>query len=269
MEPLRDLFGTDQPIIAMSHFPPLPGTPLYDERGGVDAIVETMRTDLAALLDGGVDGIMFCNEGDRPYQLKAPPEAMAVMARVITELRPTDRPYGVDFLWDPIAALAVAFATGAAFIREIATGVYESDMGIWAPDAAALYRYRRAIGADGVRIFANVTPEFASPLGSRTPAERARSAVTSSLVDAILVAGPAAGSAPSREVVASVREAVKGQVPVFLNTGARIETVADFLQVADGVIVGSGLKVDGGTWNPVDPARVKAFMANVRAARGA
>jgi len=175
----------------------------------------------------------------------------------------------VDFLWDPIAALAVAFATGAAFIREIATGVYESDMGIWAPDAAALYRYRRAIGADGVRIFANVTPEFASPLGSRTPAERARSAVTSSLVDAILVAGPAAGSAPSREVVASVREAVKGQVPVFLNTGARIETVADFLQVADGVIVGSGLKVDGGTWNPVDPARVKAFMANVRAARGA
>lgn len=269
MEPLTELFGTAQPIIAMAHFPPLPGTPLYDEQGGVDAIIEAMRTDLAALLDGGVDAVMFCNEGDRPYQLKAPPEAIAVMSRVVAELHPTDRPYGVDFLWDPTAAVAVAVATGAAFIREIVTGVYESDMGIWAPDAAALYRYRRAIGGDTVRIFANVTPEFASPLGSRTPAERARSAVTSSMVDAVLVAGPAAGSAPSREVVASVRDAVKGQVPVFLNTGARIETVADFLQVADGVIVGSGLKVDGYTWNPVDPARVKAFMANVRAARGA
>jgi hypothetical protein len=40
-----------------------------------------------------------------------------------------------------------------------------------------------------------------------------------------------------------------------------------FLEVADGVIVGSGLKVDGQTWNPVDPARVTAFMEAVRAAR--
>lgn len=268
MEPLRDLFGTDKPIIAMAHFPPLPGTPSYDEQGGVDAIVEAMRTDLRHLLGGGVDAVMFCNEGDRPYQLKAPPEAIAVMSRVITELHPTDRPYGVDFLWDPTAALATAVATDAAFIREIVTGVYESDMGLWQPDAAALYRYRRAIGGQGVRIFANVTPEFASPLGTRTPAQRARSAVTSSLVDAILVAGPAAGSAPSREVLESVREALAGEVPVFLNTGARIETVADFLAISDGVIVGSGLKVDGSTWNPVDPDRVKAFMANVRVARG-
>ena len=34
-----------------------------------------------------------------------------------------------------------------------------------------------------------------------------------------------------------------------------------------GVIVGSGLKVDGYTWNPVDPKRVKAFMAEVKRVR--
>jgi uncharacterized protein len=265
--PLRELFGVEKPVIAMAHFLPLPGSPLYDAEGGVTAIVAAMAEDVRALLEGGVDAILFCNEGDRPYALKAPAEAIATMARVIAELRPSDRPFGVDYLWDPIAAIAMAAGTGAAFIREVVTGAYESDMGVWAPDAAALFRYRRSIGADGVRILANVTPEFASSLGSRTPAERARSAVTSSLVDAILVAGPRAGAAPERAVVESVREELRGEVPIFLNTGARIETIAAFLEVADGVIVGSGLKVDGYTWNPVDPARVKAFMANVRQAR--
>ena len=264
---LREIFGVEKPVIAMAHFLPLPGSPLYDSAGGVARIVEAMATDVRALLDGGVDAILFCNEGDRPYCLEAPPEAIATMARVIAELRPSDRPFGVDYLWDPLAAMALAAGTGAAFVREVVTGVYESDMGIWAPDAAALFRYRRAIGAENVRIFANVTPEFASPLGSRTPAERARSAVTSSLVDAILVAGPRAGAAPERAVVKAVHDELRGEFPVLLNTGARIETIRSFLEIADGVIVGTGLKVDGYTWNPVDASRVKRFMANVRLAR--
>jgi len=108
-----------------------------------------------------VDAVMFCNEDDRPYTFHADFEAVAVMTRAITELHPTDRPFGVDFLWDAKAPMAMAKATGAAFIREVVTGVYESDMGLWTPDAAALYRYRRQIDAQGVRIFANITPEFA------------------------------------------------------------------------------------------------------------
>jgi uncharacterized protein len=264
---LKDLFGVHKPVIAMAHFRPLPGTPLYDEKRGVEGILEAMRDDVRALLDGGVDAILFCNEGDRPYTLHAPLEAVAIMSRIIAEVRPTDRPHGVDYLWDPMAAMAMAAASGAVFMREVVTGVYESDMGIWAPDAATLLRYRRVIDGGQVRVFANVTPEFAASLGSRSPAERARSALTSSLVDAILVAGARAGSAPERSVVQAVHDELKGELPVLLNTGARIETIASFLEVADGVIVGSGLKVDGSTWNPVDPARVKAFMANVRNVR--
>ena len=98
-------------------------------------------------------------------------------------------------------------------------------------------------------------------------AERARSAVVSSLVDAILVAGPMAGAEPDISWVQEAKEAVGPEVPVFLNTGARAENIRQFLQVADGVIVGSSLKVDGYTWNPVDPARVGAFMDVVRAVR--
>ena len=174
-EMLKDLFGVTKPVIAMAHFPALPGSPRYDPVLGIDGMLTLMRSDIRHLLEGGVDAIMFCNEDDRPYSFNAGFEAIAVMTRIITELRPTDRPFGVDFLWDPKAPLAIAKATQAAFIREVVTGVYESNMGIWAPDAAALYRYRRHIDAEDVRIFSNITPEFASPLGNRSVAQRAKS----------------------------------------------------------------------------------------------
>jgi len=258
-----------KPVIGMAHFRPLPGTPLYDAEAGVAGIVEALAADVARLLDGGVDGILFCNEGDRPYALQADFEAVAVMARAITELAPRDRPFGVDFLWDAKAPLAMALATGAAFVREVFTGVYESDMGLWNTDAAAMLRYRRSIGAESVRVFYNVTPEFASPLGSRTAGERAQSAVVSSLADAILVSGPRAGAGPDPALLREVKTAVGPEVPVLLNTGARADSIGALLQVADGVIVGSSLKVDGYTWNPVEEARVRAFMAAVREARAA
>ena len=264
---LQELFGVSKPVIAMAHFPALPGTPRYDPSSGIDGIIERVRKDVRHLLDGGVDAVMFCNEDDRPYTFHADFEAVAVMTRAITELHPTDRPFGVDFLWDAKAPMAMAKATGAAFIREVVTGVYESDMGLWTPDAAALYRYRRQIDAQGVRIFANITPEFASPLGNRSVFQRAKSAVVSSLVDAILIAGPMAGTEPDLSWLQEAKEAVEDAVPVLLNTGARVDNIQQFLSVAEGVIVGSSLKVDGYTWNPVDPTRVKAFMDAVREIR--
>jgi membrane complex biogenesis BtpA family protein len=264
---ILELFGTRKPIIAMAHFPPLPGTPLYDSQAGITGIVKTMREDIHKLLDNGVDSILFCNEGDRPYTLHADFEAVAVMSSVITQLAPRDRPFGVDFLWDAKAPLAIALATGASFVREVFTGVYESDMGLWQPDAAAMLRYRHNIGADHVKVFYNITPEFASPLGDRSVGQRALSAVVSSLADAILVSGPAAGSEPELAWLQEAYAAIKGAVPVLLNTGAKIENIQKYLKVADGVIVGTSLKIDGYTWNPVDENRVKAFVRAVEEAR--
>jgi membrane complex biogenesis BtpA family protein len=264
---LSQLFAVPNPVIAMAHFPALPGTPRYRAGTTIDSIVAHLRADLEHLIAGGVDGVMFCNEDDRPYAFRVGAEVPSVMASVIGELKPIDRPFGVDILWDPISAMALAKATGASFMREVVTGAYESDMGVWAPDAAALYRYRRQIDAEGVLVLANITPEFASPLGSRSVAQRARSAVISSLVDAILIAGPMAGAEPDISALVEAKEAVGGTVPVLMNTGARANNVARFLEVADGVIVGSSLKVDGQTWNPVDPLRVSAFMERVREVR--
>jgi hypothetical protein len=258
--------GVARPLIAMAHVPPLPGTPLYDERAGVAGLVDAVKRDLEHLLAAGFDAVMFCNEGDRPYQLETDQTTAATMARVVTECRPDDRPFGVDVLWDARCALAVAVATGAAFMREVVTGAYESDMGLWTPDAAAILRERRRLDRDDLAILMNVTPEFASPIGGRDAARLARSAVVSSLADAILVSGPMAGAEPDVATVAAVREAVPEDVPVLLNTGAKAATIARYLEHCDGCIVGSDLKVDGGTWNPVDPERARRFVEAARAA---
>jgi membrane complex biogenesis BtpA family protein len=265
---VSEKFGKKKPIIAMAHIPALPGTPRYDDRAGIYSLIEKTVADVECLVTGGVDAIMFCNEDDRPYVFEATMEQVAAMTRVITEARPKSMHYGVDFLWDPKAALCIAFATGASFIREVVTGTYESDMGLWSPRAGDLLRYRRYIGAEDIGVFFNIVPEFASAMGTRTVAERARSMAVSSLPDAILVSGSMAGSEPDLSIIKEVKGAVGAEFPVFLNTGAKASNITEYLDVADGVIVGSSLKVDGYTWNPVDPERVREFVERANGARG-
>lgn len=264
---LRRIFGVDKPVIAMVHIAALPGTPRYDAGAGMDAIVEAARKDLLALQGAHVDAVMFGNENDRPYQLEVDVASTAAMAYVIGRLREDIVvPFGVDVLWDPTSTIALAAATGARFAREIFTGVYGSDMGLWQGSAARALRYRRQVGRDDLYLLFNVTAEFASPLDARTAAQRARSAAFSSLADAILVSGPMTGEAAPLEHLESVRQALD-DVPVLANTGVRHDNVTDILRLADGCVVGTSLKVDGDTWNPVDPARAEAFMRVVREAR--
>lgn len=267
MSRFRTIFpGIAKPLIAMAHVPALPGTPLYDAGSGLAGAVSAVRRDVDVLLDAGFDAVMFCNENDRPYQLQAGLESAAALARVVTECKPDSAPFGVDFLWDARCALAVAVATGASFIREVATGVWESDMGLLSPDAAHLLRERRRLDAGELAVFMNITPEFASGIGHRDPAEVAASVTVSSLADVILVSGRMAGAEPDVDTIRAVREAVCEQTPVLLNTGAKADTIAAYLRYADGCIVGSSLKVDGYTWNPVDPERAKRFVEAARVA---
>ena len=267
-EKFKSVFGTGKPVIAMVHLGALPGTPLFDREAGLEGIVAGAAKDLASLQNAGFDAVMFGNENDRPYEFDVDPASTATMAYVIGRLRADVRlPFGVNVLWDPMSTMALAAATGAAFVREIFTGTYASDMGPWTPDAGKALRYRDRLGRRDLALLYNVSAEFAYSLDRRSLADRARSAAFSSIPDAILVSGAMTGEAASM----SDLEAVKGvlpDMPVLANTGVKHETVAEVLEVADGCIVGSSLKVDGNTWNPVDPDRAAEFMRLVRAARG-
>ena len=263
----KEIFRTGKPIIAMCHLRALPGDPQYDRSKGVSWVLEKARQDLAALQSGGVDAVMFSNEFSLPYVTRVDAITVAAMARIIGELRHDLRlPHGVNVLWDPKASLDLAVATGARFVREIFTGVYASDFGLWNTSCGEVVRHQHAIGGQDVRLLFNIVPEAAAYLAQRDPAEIARSTVFNARPDALCVSGITAGVEASADLLRRVKAAVPDTI-VFANTGVRLENLEEQLDAADGAIVGSTFKREGTIWNDVDPERVKVFMAKARDVR--
>jgi membrane complex biogenesis BtpA family protein len=257
---IHDLFGVEKPIIGMCHLYAMPGDPKFNQEKGMEWVVDCGRKDLLALQNGGVDAVMFSNEFSLPYLTEVPTVTVAAMARVITELKPEIKiPFGVNVLWDPTASLDLAVTVDARFVREIFTGAYASDFGIWNTNCGRVVRHQYEIGARDVRLLFNIVPESASYLSERKIADIARSTVFNTEPDALCVSGLTAGSVTSSDVLLAVKEAVP-EVPVFANTGVKLENVSQQLSIADGAVVGSTFKESGNTWNPVDEVRVRDFM---------
>ena len=264
-----DFFGEKKKVvISMCHLGALPGSPLFDADGGMAKLIDDAVQDIKKLQDNGVDAIMFGNENDRPYLKKATPESLSAYTAVVTACKPALKvPFGVNYLWDPAASVSVAVATEAKWVREIFTGVFASDMGVWAPDAAAPARMRRNLSRNDMKLLFNINAEFAFSLDQRPIELRAKSAVFSSLADAILVSGPITGQPADSSDLRRVAEAVEHMVPVFANTGVNIDNVRDVMSVASGCIIGTHFKIDGDTWNAVDGDRVARFMEVVNGLR--
>lgn len=263
---LDDVFGVEKPIIAMCHMRAMPGDPHYDEKGGMRKVIDMALEDLTNLQTGGVDAVMFSNEFSLPYLTKVKTETTAAMARAIGEMMPSIKvPFGVNVLWDPIASIELAAATGALFIREIISGVYASDFGLWNTNVGETVRHKTRL-APKLRMLYNIVPEAASYLGNRNIVDIAKSTVFNNRPDALCVSGLTAGAETDTQVLTAVKEAVPNTV-VLCNTGCRLENVERQLAVADGAVVGSTFKVDGVFENQVDPARVIAFMDKVKSLR--
>lgn len=260
----KDLFGVEKPIIAMCHLQPMPGDPYYDYEGGMDKVVECARKDLHALQDGGVDGVMFSNEFSLPYLTKVRPETVAAMARIIGELKSEIKiPYGVNCLWDPIASIDLAVAVDAKFIREIISGVYASDFGLWNTNVGATVRHKMELGAKDLKMLFNIVPEAASYLANRNICEIAKTTEFNNRPDALCVSGLTAGSETDTQILTMVKNSVK-HTPVFCNTGCNKDNIKRQLSVADGAVCATTFKYDGKFENAVDVNRVKEFMAEVK-----
>ncbi len=263
----KEIFKTNKPIIAMCHLSPLPGDPNYDEQGGMKKVVEKAKADLTALQDGGVDAVMFSNEFSLPYLTKVKAETVSAMARVIGELLTDIRvPYGVDVLWDPMKTFDLAVAVDAQFVREIFTGVYASDFGLWDTNYGEVIRHKHNLGGDNIKSLFNIIPEAATYLADRDIESIAKSTVFNNKPDALCVSGLTAGSAADTQILTRVKKVVS-EVPVFVNTGLNINNVEEQLSIADGGVVGTYFKKDGNFNNEVDFKRVCEFMKVVKNAR--
>lgn len=186
------------------------------------------------------------------------------MARIIGQLMSEIRvPFGVNVLWDPVASFDLAMATDAKFIREIFTGAYASDFGVWDTNVGETIRHQHRIGADHVKTLFNIVPEAAVYLGNRDVCSIAKSTVFNNNPDALCVSGLTAGARTDSAILKRVKETVPDTV-VLANTGVCLENVEEQLCIADGCVTATTFKKDGVFANFVDQARVAKFMEKVR-----
>jgi len=269
LKSLKEMFGVEKPIIGMVHLLPLPGAPGYDFYG-IEAVIEHALRDAEALVSGGVDGLIVENMWDLPYYvgMDVPPEEMtaqAVAARAVVEA--VDVPVGINVIHNGgRVTLAVAVAAGADFIRVcLLTGARVWDTGEFDHGCAAeLLRWRKNLGAEHVKIFADVDKKHSVAFPGIDLATHVEW-TEFYLADALIVSGKMTGAAPELEKVRRARELATR--PILMGSGTTADNIAQFLQYADGAIVGTDLKVDGIAENPVDVERVSRYMEAVRAMR--
>jgi hypothetical protein len=249
----------------MIHLRPLPGSPRWS--GGMGAVVDAALADTRALADGGIDALLVENYGDAPFTAgRVEPATVAAMAVVVSALR-RERPralLGVNVLKnDPRAALAVAAAAGARFIRvTVHAGAVVAESGIVVADPASTLRDRRMLDVD-VKIFADVQGKHTAPLAPVELEQEARELVHRGLADALVVSGRATGEATPLGDLKRVRSAAPA-TPLVVGSGVTADSVAELLSIADAAIVGTFVKRDGDVRQPVDPERVRRLVAAAR-----
>ncbi|MDF9746613.1 BtpA/SgcQ family protein [Natrinema salsiterrestre] len=271
---LGDRFDVERPIVGMVHLPPLPGAPDFD--GDREAVRTRALEDARRLEAGGVDGIVLENFGDAPfYPDDVPTHVVAEMTAIATALTDAvDLPVGVNVLRnDAAAALSIAAAADAEFVRvNVHVGTAATDQGILEGRAHETLRLRDRLEAD-VSILADVHVKHAAPIGARDIERAARETVGRGGADGLIVSGPGTGVETALADIERVADAAADEstnadrAPVFVGSGVTSDTVSDcFAAGADGVIVGTALKTDGVTTNPVSKERVDELVTAARAA---
>ena len=250
-------------MFGMVHLLPLPGSPLWG--GSLEDVIERARRDAATLSAAGFTGLVVENFGDRPFGRTVGAETVAAMAVVIDRIASeTDLPIGVNVLRnDARSALAVASATSSSFIRvNVHVGTMATDQGVIDGEAADTLRYRRALGAEDVAIFADLLVKHASPIVEVDPVEASRELRERGLADAVLITGRATGAPADTAFLSRVRSGL--DAPLLVASGVTAANIRTFAPSCDGFIIGTSIKHDGRSDAPVDPDRAKEMVSALK-----
>ncbi len=245
---IQSLFGVRRALVGVVHTGGLPGTPSGHQT--IDQIVETAVAEARVYAAAGFHGVMIENTHDRPYLKGAVgPEIVAAMAVIGHEVRrATPLPLGIQILAGANdCAMAVALACGASFVRvEGFVFAHVADEGLIQSSAGTLLRYRRAIGADRIRVFADIKKKHsAHAVTADVSLEETAKAAEFFLADGVIVSGIATGLAADAVEVEAVAGAVA--IPTLVGSGVTLANLHDYND-ADALIVGSSIK-RGGIWS--------------------
>lgn len=261
---LKEMFGTDKPIIGLLHLKALPGDPFYKSSDTMESLITQAKADLIALQTGGVDGVLITNEFSMPYEKKVSSVTIAAMAYVIGALHGMFTvPYGVEVIYDSDASIEICAATDARFTRCVFTGAYVGDLGLIDRDIAKTLRLRRALDMNELKMFYFVNSEGEVYLNDRDEAEITKTMIFNCRPECFVVAGGMAGISPKSTLLSKVKAAAK-DIPVFCGTGCRVDTIEDILKIADGAFVGTTFKKDEKFEERIDLERVLTFMEKAK-----
>jgi membrane complex biogenesis BtpA family protein len=160
-------------------------------------------------------------------------------------------------------ALAVAYAAGAQFLRvEGFAYAHVADEGWIEACAGPLLRARANLGAQHIAIWTDVQKKHsAHAVTSDLSVEELAHGHAFCGADTLVITGDRTGG---RTRANDVRAAAAAGLPVVVGSGVDLQDAAGLAKIADALIVGSALKVDGQWSNPVDPVRVGAISQAVR-----
>ena len=263
-------------MIGVIHLPALPGDPRWDG-ASFQSCYEGAMSDARSLLEGGIDGIIVENFGSAPFHKgdrsdPAPPHQLAALTLIAHELKKLSSSVrvGINCLRnDACAALGIAAVVGADFIRvNVLSGAYVTDQGIIEGEAVTVSRYRRLLGDDHVKIFADVLVKHAAPLAPLTPSQASLDTWKRGGADALIVTGTGTGAPVDPELLQEVSKATGDKVPVYIGSGLNMENVSELAPLASGVIVGTALKAGGELSAPVSEERVRSMRSALDRAWG-
>ena len=257
---INSLFGVRRALIGVVHLQALPGTPR--SKLEIAAITSIAVEEAREYENAGFHGVMIENTHDRPYlKVGVGPEIVAAMAVIGAEVRrATALPLGMQVLAGANSStLAVALACGASFVRvEGFVFAHVADEGLIEASAGDLLRYRRAIGADNIRVFADVKKKHSAHAitGDLDIVETAKAAEFF-IVDGVIVTGVATGQPAEPDEVNAVGRGVS--VATIVGSGITAENILHYSE-ADAFIVGSSIKKDGLWSNPIDNDRARSLV---------
>jgi membrane complex biogenesis BtpA family protein len=263
-------FG-EHAFIGMVHLQALPGSPRFVKGMSMNSILSAALSDTDALLKGGVDAILVENFCDTPFFTdEVPAITIASITRIvlciINEIDQAKIPVGLNVLRnDASAALSIAAATGARFIRvNIHTGAMLTDQGVIEGRAADTLRLRQSLGHgpdsnQPIAILADVGVKHALPMEHQwSLGAEAKDSWHRGLADGLIISGRGTGKQTPHEFLEEVRSAVP-EAPILIGSGMTPENFEGPLNQANGWIVGSSLKFEGVLENPVDSEEVSRF----------
>ncbi len=242
------------------YLPSLPGSADFQKGTSLQQIIEYTHSELVELEKGGVDGVVIGNQQDWPYQVGVGPETSAIITKVLTEsMQGLQIPIGITIFWDDLAAIAIAKAVGARFVRGVFRGVYAGEMGLMSLNAADAICYRKKIDAEEIKLMFMLRPILCKSISERGLLAEIKDAQWSSKPDAFALCGPIPGESPTLEELKTAKQACQS-CPLITNNGATPENIGEILAVCDGAVVATHLRKDKKASNPFDHQKVREFM---------